>query len=113
MGDSSIWWTKDDILGRPTPRHLMMEYDGASVNVQYAKKKRGTYLHMKFYPGVLETLHIQPEFLVFPNPSLFFNVRGGTMENAAFLNIRRDMNGVKKILMELDIATGKATLKTE
>lgn len=113
MDDNFVPWNKDDILGRVTPRHLMIEYDQASINVQCAKKKRGTYLCMRFFPGVLDALDIQPKFLVLPKPSLFFSVRGGTIENAAFLDIRRDMNGVKKILLELDVTTGKATLKAE
>lgn len=113
MEDSFLPWNKDDILGRLTPRHLAIEYDEASINVQCAKKRRGTYLCMKFSPGVLNALDIQPKFLVLPKPSLFFSVRGGTIENAAFLNIRHDMNDVKKILLELDVTTGKATLKAE
>lgn len=113
MENNYILLTKDDILGRLTPRHLAMDFDGASISVTCTKKKRGTFLQLKFYPNVLKALDIQPKFSVIPKPDLLFSVRGGTIENAAFLNVGQGEDGVKKILLELDVATGKATLKAE
>lgn len=68
---------------------------------------------MRFYPNVLKGLEVQPEFSVISDPDLLFKVRGGTVENAAYLDFRRAADGVKKILFELDVATGKATLRAE
>lgn len=90
---------------------LAMGFDNAHVNVFRSKKRHRTILQMGFRHNILKDLDFQPGFSIVPEPDFFFKLRGGTVENAAFVDIEPD--GVKKILFELDIATGKATLKTE
>lgn len=90
---------------------MVPHFNNADIKVACMKDTGGIILQMEYRPNILKSLEIQHKFVEFPEPNAFFKVSGGTMENAAFIDI--GPSGVKKVLLELDVATGKATLKAE
>lgn len=90
---------------------MISHFNGADIKIECMKDTDGTIFQMECRPNILKSLEIQPKFAEISEPSAFFKVSGGTMERAAFIDI--GPSAVKKVMLELDIATGKATLKAE
>lgn len=98
-------------IGKALSCLMVPHFNSADIKIVCMKDTDGTILQMECRPNILKSLEIQHEFVEMPKPNTFFKVSGTTMENAAFIDI--GPSGVKKVLFELDIATGNATLKAE
>lgn len=91
---------------------LMVPYfNSADIKIVCVREIDATIFQLECHPNILTSLEVLPQFQEMPNPSTFIKLGDGVVENAAFINI--GPSGVKKVLLELDVATGKATLKAE
>lgn len=90
---------------------MMPHFNSADIKIVCVREIDATIFQMECQPNVLTTLEILHQFAEMPKPNTFIKLGDGVVENAAFIEIQP--SGVKKVLLELDIATGKATLKAK
>lgn len=99
------------LRARSIAEQKLNEWRKANINVLHYRNNSTATIQLKFDPKNLQCLKVIPKELETPDPESFMRVSRATIETAVAVNIKE--NPVKKILLEVDVFTGHATLTVE